>query len=133
MNRADQCILVVDDEELNIQLLTCYFKKTNYKVIIANTGNEALDKMQEIHPDLVLLDIQMPGINGIEVLRIAKSTEGIKDIPIIMLTASGTKDYMTKSFELGATAFFIRPIDFTEIINEIKKAIDFSSNSHCEC
>jgi CheY-like chemotaxis protein len=126
MNNDNQCILVVDDEELNIQLLSCYFKGANYELIIARTGKEALDIMQKSHPDLVLLDIQMPGLNGIEVLRVAKSIGSIKDIPIIMLTASCKTDYMTKSLELGATAFFTRPINFEILMDEISKAIGTS-------
>jgi CheY-like chemotaxis protein len=126
MKTDNPCILVVDDENLNIQILTCYFKRTKYEIIIANTGEEALEKMKKAHPDLVLLDIQMPGIDGIEVLRTAKSIDAIKDMPIIMLTAFNTSEYKTKSLELGATAFLTKSVNFQELLTEINKAFDLT-------
>ena len=128
MKRDNPCILVVDDEKQNIHLLTCYFKRTNYEVIISYTGEDALEKMQKTLPDLVLLDIQMPGIDGIEVLRQAKSNVAIKKIPIIMLTSCETTEYMAKSFEYGATAFVSKPINFRKIMQEINKAFGLRIN-----
>lgn len=128
MEKSSQSILIVDDVVQNVELLLCLFQGTGFRLITAKTGEEAIDKMHYHHPDLVLLDIQMPGLNGIEVLKIAKRTDSIQEIPIFMISACCEAEYRTESFDQGAIAYFTKPINFQEIMNEISKVIRISSN-----
>ena len=93
-------ILVVDDEQSMTEFLSILLSKEGYRVLAANSGPEALQKIKEIHVDVVITDIKMPGIDGIEVL------EGIKQIdptvPVIIMTAYGTMESAVKAMKLGA-------------------------------
>ncbi len=115
-------ILIVDDEHINIALLDTYLKDS-YETISAHGGREALKKVDEHDPDLVLLDIMMPDLNGYEVCEILKQSEKTRFIPVVMVTAlSGPADRI-KGINAGADDFLIKPLDRIEIITRVSSLL----------
>jgi len=102
-------ILVVDDEEQICELLDKFLSQEGYQVITAATGEEALEKLEEESPQLVLLDIRMPGMGGIECLR--KIKEKNEKIGVIMTTAVGDTDTIKEAISLGVNDYILKPID----------------------
>jgi len=101
-------ILIVDDEEINLELLN-YTLAGDYDIVTANSGEMALDKVQERSPDLVLLDIMMPGISGYEVCRQLKSNSQTKNIPIVFSTAKDSDEDEVLGLEMGAADYIHKP------------------------
>ena len=98
-------ILIVDDEPLNVKLLDAMLSADGYEIIKAFNGEQALKQVNEEFPDLIILDIMMPDIDGFEVTRRVKGNIETKDIPIILITASDAADYKTIGHEAGADEF----------------------------
>ena len=115
-------ILIIDDEiDLCQSLSELLEGEEGYKVSIANSGEEGLAKITEEIPDLVLLDIKMPGINGVETLEKIKAID--KDTLVIMLTAYQTVDSAIKSMKLGAYDYITKPFEFEKLRISIKRAL----------
>ncbi len=108
-------VLVVDDEMMNCEILEGRLIPLGYKVTIANSGGEALDKVQQILPDLILMDVMMPGMDGFEVVRRLKAQERTCYIPIVMVTALNSVEDRVKALEVGANDFMSKPIDRAEL------------------
>ena len=106
---AKEKILIVDDEEDILELLRFNLSREGYHVISAATGEKALCIVQSEIPDLIVLDLMLPGIDGLEVTRRLKSDNEIKDIPIVMLTAKGEEADIVTGLELGADDYITKP------------------------
>jgi DNA-binding NtrC family response regulator len=115
-------ILVVDDEHLIRWSLEQNLKKQGYEVTVAGSGEDALRILQEETPDLMLLDIQLPGINGLEVLEKIKEMED--DVVVIMVTALGVLETAVKAMRLGAHDYINKPFNLDELAIVIKKALE---------
>ena len=115
-------ILVVDDEHLIRWSLEQNLKKQGYEVVTAGDGEEALRQVREEQPDLVLLDIQMPGISGIEALE--KIKEHDEDIVVIMVTAHGGLETAVNAMRLGAYDYVSKPFNLDELAIIIRKALE---------
>lgn len=102
-------ILVVDDEVKNCELLRRFFEKKDYTIITTNSGMDAIEMVQNESPDIMLLDIRMPGMDGIEVLKCVR--EFNKKIGIIMVTAVMDEDIAKSAMKLGADEYITKPID----------------------
>ena len=108
--------LIVDDELLNIELAAAFLKEIdNIKVSFAESGQQAIKGIYNRSIDLVLLDINMPGMDGFEVCRLLKSDPKTKDIPIIFLTAQNRIEYITKAFEVGGVDYINKPFNGEEL------------------
>ncbi len=118
-------ILVVDDEHLIRWSLEQNLKKQGYEVSTAGNGEDALKMVREEQPDLILLDIQMPGINGLEVLERVKEID--EDIVVIMVTAQGGLDTAVNAMRLGAYDYINKPFNLDELAIVIRKALETSS------
>lgn len=110
---AVKTVLIVDDQPGIRFLLEELFKKEQYNTRSAENGGEALRKVQDDQPDCVLLDMKMPGIDGIEVLKRIK--KGWPKIPVIMMTAYGELELTEKALDLGAVRYFTKPFDIFEL------------------
>ncbi len=117
-------ILVVDDEHLIRWSLEQNLKKQGYDVLTAGTGEDALKMVREDQPDLILLDVQLPGINGLQVLE--KSKEIDEDIVVIMVTAQGALETAVNAMRLGAYDYINKPFNLDEMAIVIKKALETS-------
>lgn len=113
-------ILVVDDDVNICELLRLYLEKDGYSVIIVNDGMEAISAFQDSKPDLVLLDIMLPKLDGWQVCREIRKTS---DTPIIMLTAKGETFDKVLGLELGADDYVVKPFDAKEVVARVKAVL----------
>ena len=120
MNPLNPVILCVDDEEANLKLLEKLLVPRGYVVVSAANGKDALLKIKSQAIDLVLLDIIMPGMNGFEVCRQIKEDQNLRNIPVIMITASIVKKDRILGIEAGAEEFLSKPFDLAEVLARIK-------------
>lgn len=116
----NQTILVVDDEPSIVDVLTYNLEKSHYHVLVARDGRQALKMAQEEAPDLVILDLMLPGLDGLEVCR-ALRKEG--DIPIIMLTARDEEIDRVVGLELGADDYLVKPFSVRELLARVKTVL----------
>lgn len=121
---AEARILVVDDEYLIRWSLKQSLEKEGYEVFISETGEDAINKVKSETPDVVLLDIKLPGIDGYEVLE--KILKIDKDTIVIMITAYEEIDKVVKAIKLGAFDYIVKPFDFNKVLLSIQKALDTS-------
>jgi len=113
-------ILVVDDEEPIQELLKFNLEKEGYEVITADDGPEALKTIEEKHPDLVVLDIMLPGMNGLEVCTQLRMNPRFSDLPVIMLTAKGEEIDKVLGLEIGADDYITKPFSPRELLARIR-------------
>jgi len=116
-------ILIVDDEEKNLKLLGMILQSYNYDYQTAGNGLEALEKTKEYAPDLIFLDIMMPGMDGYETCRRLRKDTATKLIPVVMVTALGDQEARNKGLEAGANDFLTKPVDKTEIAIRAKNLL----------
>ena len=107
-NRAT--ILLVDDNPANLGVLEGYLKDEGYRLLFARSGELALKRVEHTLPDLILLDVMMPGTNGFEVCEILKRSERFCEIPVIFMTALANEADKLKGFELGAVDYISKPV-----------------------
>ena len=117
---ANELILAVDDEAHILELLSFNLEASGYRVVTAATGEDALVVCAHERPAMVLLDIMLPGIDGMEVCRRLKSAPTTADIPIIMLTAKGDEVDKILGLELGADDYITKPFSVRELIARVK-------------
>ncbi len=117
-------ILLVDDEPDIVETVSFMLQSRNYQVSVASGGQEGIEKAKEEHPDLVLLDIMMPDIDGYDVCMKLKADADTKDIPIIMLTAKGESEAVLKSHSLGADDYVVKPFSLPTLLSKLKKFLD---------
>ena len=113
-------ILLVEDEEDVVQLLTFRFEQEGYEVLTAANGVEGLQVLQQEHPQLVVLDVMMPRMNGWET---CKRIRQYSDVPIIMLTALGRETDKVRGLELGADDFVTKPFSLAELVARVRAAL----------
>ncbi|MFZ3373491.1 MAG: response regulator transcription factor [Desulfitobacteriaceae bacterium] len=122
-------ILVVDDEELIQELLRFNLEKEGYKVVIAKEGRQALDLVAQEHLDLIVLDLMLPGIDGLEVCRQLRLNPKFQELPVIMLTAKGEELDKVLGLELGADDYMTKPFSPRELLARIKARLRRVRNS----
>ncbi|MFA4991282.1 MAG: response regulator [Candidatus Omnitrophota bacterium] len=118
---ARKKILLVDDEEDIIKLNMVRLIDSNYDVITAVDGKEALEKAETGRPDLILLDVMMPKMDGLQVLASLKKSQKTSSIPVIMLTALGEDAVLNKARVLGASDCIMKPFNAEMLLEAIKK------------
>lgn len=116
-------ILIVDDEQRNTLLLESILEKEAYLPVIAGSGAEALRMVDEHRPDLILMDVNMPDMNGFEVCQVIKSNPAHRAIPILMVTALDHTQDRVKSMQSGADDFLSKPINATELVIRVRSLL----------
>lgn len=121
--KNDIRILVVDDEPDVLELVVYHLEKEAYRVDVADTGDKALKMARENLPSLLVLDLMLPGINGLEICRLLKRDPKTRDIPILMLTARAAEENRIKGLELGAHDYVTKPFSPRELVLRIKNLL----------
>jgi two-component system phosphate regulon response regulator PhoB len=116
-------ILVIEDEQDLAELIAFHLEKEGYLPLIANEGTAGLKKAQNTLPDLLLLDIMLPGISGIDICKALKENEKTASIPIIMLTAKGEEIDRVVGFEVGADDYMSKPFNMRELLLRVKAVL----------
>ena len=117
---AKEKILIVDDEESILELLRYNLEKNGYRVDTADTGEDAIAAARASHPDLVILDLMLPGIDGLEVCKILKNDPNTSRVPILMLTAKGEDADIVTGLELGADDYVTKPFSINVLIARVR-------------
>jgi len=121
---TDATLMIVDDIPENIQVLSKFLQETGFKVLVAKSGESALKKIKLTKPDLVLLDVMMPGWNGFETCRQIKMDVTIADVPVIFMTALSDTDDKINGFEAGGVDYITKPIQREEALARINIHLD---------
>ncbi len=116
-------ILVIEDDLVSQRILAVRLEINGYVVITADDGEEGLKKAREENPDLLILDLMLPKMNGYEVCRMLKFDDDYKKIPIIILSSLDQQDEREKAIKSGADAYFIKPFDLELLLVKIKDFI----------
>ena len=117
-------ILIVDDEMSIVLPIQFLMLQQGYNVMVAERGEDALDLIYKYKPDLVLLDIMLPGIDGYEVCEILRLNPEYRDIKIIFLTAKGREVEIAKGLALGADAYITKPYSNSELVAKVKELLE---------
>ncbi|MCA9978926.1 MAG: response regulator, partial [Anaerolineales bacterium] len=115
----EQTILIVDDNPTNIGVLADYLEEHGFTILVARDGESALEKAAYARPDLVLLDVMMPGIDGFETCRQLKDKEATQDIPVIFMTALADVEDKVKGFAVGAVDYVTKPLHQEEVLARV--------------
>jgi len=118
-NKEKTIILIVDDNPTNLQILFDYLEKAGFKILVAPNGERAVRQLEKIVPDIILLDIMMPGIDGYETCRRIKENEAMKDIPVIFMSALSDTFDKIRGFEAGAVDYVTKPFQQEEVLARI--------------
>ncbi len=116
-------ILVVDDDPYILMSLEFLMKKNGYEVMIARNGEEALDAVEKLHPDLVLLDIMMPDVDGYAICRHIKSSKKLSDIIVVFLSAKTKEADVKKGYDLGAALYISKPFSTRDLMKSVKELL----------
>jgi two-component sensor histidine kinase/CheY-like chemotaxis protein len=120
IEKQETVILIVDDDPVNLSVLNDYLNKKNYKVLVAEDGETALERVANLKPDLILLDLELPDMTGFEIAGRLKANGGTRDIPVIFLTVRDDAKDKVKGFDLGAVDYITKPIHLAEIGARVK-------------
>jgi DNA-binding response OmpR family regulator len=120
-------ILIVDDEPSIVVPIQFLMEQQGYSVLVAENGEDALDAIYKYKPDLILLDIMLPRIDGYEVCEIVRLNPEYRDTKIIFLTAKGREVEIAKGLSLGADAYIIKPFSNTELVAKVKELLKNSN------
>ncbi|MFX1605378.1 MAG: response regulator transcription factor [Promethearchaeota archaeon] len=126
MNSNNKKILVVDDEQTTTVLAKTFLEKHGFEVVIASDGEEALELAERQVPDLILLDVMLPTIDGFEVCKKLKDNATFKNTPILMFTAKGLSSDVEKGEAAGADEYIIKPFSGKALVATIRKHLGMS-------
>lgn len=117
-------VLIVDDNPNNLKIIALILRSFNYKIVIATNGEQAIEMVEKTLPDIILLDVMMPKIDGFETCKIIKSKDEYKDIPIIFITALNDTESLVKGFKAGGVDYITKPFNKDELISRVKTHLD---------
>ena len=126
---AGETILVVEDNPLNLELISDILEAHGYRVQAATSGAEAIKMVDAEKPDLILMDIQLPGLDGLTITGMIKEKPGNHDLPIIALTAHAMRGDEEKAKEAGCDGYISKPIDTRAVPKTVRDFLDTRSNT----
>ena len=121
--RIRPTVLVVDDDEFQHKIVSKMLEDGNYHLVFAAGGVEALSILRKTRPDLILMDVMMPDMDGLEVVRQIKTVPRLANIPVIMITGKGEKDVITESLKVGAIDFMVKPFARDTLLGKVAKVL----------
>lgn len=116
-------ILLIDDHQTVFRLLEAIVRIKGYKLLYAESGQKGIVMARQEQPDLILLDVMMPDIDGFKVCQYLKENDGTKEIPIMLLTARGAEDDLETGRKAGADGFMTKPFQTIEVLKQIEKLL----------
>ena len=119
------CALVVDDDRLFLRLVELNLGKLGIRVVLADSGPEALRLAASERPDVILLDLMMPRMDGYEVMRQLRACEETREIPVVMLTAKSSQSDRAKCEEMGIVAYITKPFRMEDLRNTVTSIVSF--------
>lgn len=120
----ESCVMIVDDEEINVDVVQAYLEEEGFSNFVTTTDSREAINLAHLHrPDVVLLDINMPHVNGLEILRSMRIDAALKRIPTVILTAETGADNKLKALRLGATDFLAKPVDPSELMLRLENVL----------
>ena len=125
----DTVILIVDDLKQNLKLLNIILENNNYQTSLALCGRDAIERLKVLTPDLILLDLMMPDMSGLEVCQVIKTDKKYQHIPIIFLTASQEETHLTEAYRLGASDYVTKPFRKAELLARINTQLTITSQN----
>jgi DNA-binding response OmpR family regulator len=125
-------IIIADDEHKILMSLEYSFKKNGYDVFIARDGTEVLEFLKTMTPDVILLDIMMPNLDGYSTLELIKQDEKLKDTKVIFLSAKNNPKDIEKGLEMGADAYVTKPYSIKKLMQQRRNVLIHFTNRHCE-
>jgi CheY-like chemotaxis protein len=114
-------VLVVDDEPLNVDYIEQGLEDCDYQIVTAFNGQEALDQIQKEHPDLILLDLMMPVLDGFAVLAKIKADNDLRNIPVIIISSMSDSKSIVKGIKQGAEDYLTKPVDVDLLVQKVKE------------
>ena len=124
---AGYTVLIVDDVPTNVMLVQAILKKEGYRLLTCDSGAKALRLAHDKHPNLILLDIMMPEMDGYEVLQHLKSNPDTNDIPVIIMSALSDMQSIVKGYQLGATEYVTKPFQREELVKRVAHRFELFS------
>jgi two-component system cell cycle response regulator DivK len=121
---AGERILVIEDNEKNMKLVRDVLQASGYRTLEATTGGVGVDLASEHRPDLVLMDIQLPDIDGVEALRRLRAREGTTAVPVLALTAQAMEGDRERFLDAGFDAYLSKPVDVGELVATVRRLCD---------
>ena len=128
MQSTAKHILIVDDQMKNLELTANILQGEGFRISLAQHGEKALELLKSQTPDLILLDVMMPGLSGLETCRRIKQLPALKDIPVIFLTAKNQSEDLVEGFEAGGVDYIIKPFRKQELIVRVKNHIELADS-----
>lgn len=116
-------VLVIDDEEELLRLLKVRLENAGYSVSVANNGKSGIERAKETLPNVILLDLMMPEMDGFQVCKELKSDKKTSDIPIVALTALGEEESAKKALKLGVKTYVVKPFDSEMLLSALQEAL----------
>jgi DNA-binding response OmpR family regulator len=122
-------ILLIDDHQTVFRLLEAIVRIRGYKLLYAESGQQGIVMARKEQPDMILLDVMMPDLDGFKVCQYLKENDDTKDIPIMFLTARGAEDDLETGRKAGADGFMTKPFQTIDVLNQIERMLDLKATS----
>ena len=117
---SKKTLLVVDDSPTALMMNTMLLGRQPYNIVSAKDGQEAVEKAIASPPDLVVMDVMMPGMNGIEACRAIRQHEATRLVPVILITTRGEEEYVAQGFAAGCNDYVTKPVNATELVAKVR-------------
>ena len=129
-SEAKFLILVVDDSADNVAVISLDLQTQNYRVVTASNGEDAVAVATQMMPNLILMDINLPTLDGLGATRRIRETDGLRDVPIIAITAFGTEGFQRAAYDAGVSGYLTKPIDFDRMHILIARLLSPTASGH---
>jgi CheY-like chemotaxis protein len=127
--QSSSLVLVVDDSIDNLTAISLFLQQKGYRVATATNGEEAIQVAALVNPEIILMDLAMPGVDGLESTRQIRQNESLKDIPVIALTAFSTEGFRRAAHDTGFDGYLTKPVDFARLHDLIGRLIGLARSS----
>ncbi|HSE30877.1 MAG TPA: response regulator [Pyrinomonadaceae bacterium] len=123
-------ILVVDDSADNVAVMSLHLQDQGYRVVTATNGEEAISVAAQTRPDLILMDLSMPGLDGFAATRRILENDDLRDVPVVAVTAFGTEGFQRAAYDVGVAGYLTKPIDFERLHQLVARLLSRSGSGN---